>query len=56
MLKAELATTKADKLAWQNRIALMSGEAIDRDLLAEEARTLLGRVDKADLVVFFHQR
>ena len=56
MLKAELATTKTEKLAWQNRITLMSGEAIDRDLLDEEARTLLGRVDKADLVIFYNRR
>ncbi|MCX8253531.1 Septation inhibitor protein [Beijerinckiaceae bacterium RH AL1] len=56
MLKAELDTTKAEKLAWQNRIKLMSGEAIDRDLLDEEARTLLGRVDKADLVIFYNRR
>ena len=56
MLKAELVTTKAEKAAWQNRIDLMSGEAIDRDLLDEEARTLLGRVDKADLVIFYNRR
>ena len=56
MLKAGLDTAKAEKAAWQNRIDLMSGEAIDRDLLDEEARTLLGRVDKADLVIFYNRR
>ena len=56
MLKDELAATKAQKSQWQHRIALMSGEAIDRDLLEEETRATLGRVDKADLVIFPDRR
>ena len=56
MLKVELATTKASRAQWEQRIALMSGEAIDRDLLEEESRTLLGRVDKSDLVIFYNRR
>ena len=56
MLKGELATTKAQKAQWQHRIALMSGEAIDRDLLEEETRATLGRVDKSDLVIFLDRR
>jgi cell division protein FtsB len=51
-LQAELATAKGDRLQWQHRIDLMRGEAIDRDLLEEEARVTLDRVSKDDLVVF----
>ncbi len=56
MLKTELAATKAEKAQWQQRIALMRGDAIDRDLLDEEARVTLDRVDKADLVIFLDRR
>ena len=36
----------------RRRITLLSDRAIDRDLLDEEARALLGRVSRNDLVVF----
>lgn len=52
MLSSQLATTKADRAQWQHRIALMKGDAIDRDLLEEEARATLDRVGKNDLVIF----
>ena len=52
MLQTELAATKAERAQWQQRIALMSGDTIDRDLLDEEARVMLDRVGKNDLVVF----
>ena len=51
-LQAELAVVKADRQHWQHRIDLMRGDTIDRDLLDEEARVLLDRVSKDDLVVF----
>ena len=56
MLTSQLATTKADRAQWDHRIALMKGDAIDRDLLEEEARVTLDRVGKNDLVVFLPQR
>ena len=52
MLRAQLAASKAERLEWQHRIALMKGDAIDRDLLEEQARMTLDRVNKNDLVVF----
>ena len=52
LLRDELAATKADRGHWQHRIDLLRGQAIDRDLLEEEARVLLDRVHKDDLVVF----
>ena len=52
MLQTQLTATKADRQQWQRRIALMTGDVIDRDLLEEEARVTLDRVNKNDLVVF----
>ena len=52
MLQAQLTATKAERLQWQHRIALMQGDALDRDLVEEQARLTLDRVDKDDLVIF----
>ena len=52
MLKTELAATKLERAQWQQRIALLSGAAIDRDLLDEQSRVTLDRVGKNDLVIF----
>ncbi|MGC2222338.1 MAG: septum formation initiator family protein [Methylocella sp.] len=51
-LRDELEGVKSEHALWNHRIALLSGRAIDRDLLDEEARALLGRVNRNDLVVF----
>jgi cell division protein FtsB len=51
-LAAELAQLKAERQSWARRVALMSPEAVDRDLLDEEARARLDRVGKNDLLVF----
>ncbi len=51
-LRDTLADLKADHAQWDHRIALMRSEAIDRDLLQEQARVKLDYVDPADLVVF----
>ncbi|VFU08001.1 FtsB family cell division protein [Methylocella tundrae] len=50
-LQKELRGLKADRALWQHKIELINGAVIDRDLLDEEARSLLGRDDKNDLVV-----
>ena len=54
-LRGELNDLKAEHGSWDHRIALLSGREIDRDLLDEEARSLLGRVKKNDLVVFLQR-
>jgi cell division protein FtsB len=54
-LRSELDDLKLEHAAWDHRIALLSGREIDRDLLDEETRKLLGRVNKNDLVVFLPQ-
>ncbi|WP_158811548.1 septum formation initiator family protein [Beijerinckia sp. L45] len=56
MLRGEYAAVQSERAQWQHRIDLMRGETIDRDLLEEEARVLLDRVHKNDLVVFLSPR
>jgi cell division protein FtsB len=50
-IQAQLNVVRADKAEWQKRIDLLRGPEIDRDLLDEEARNLLNRVGKNDLVI-----
>jgi cell division protein FtsB len=54
-IEARLKDVRAEKAKWQLRIDLLRGPEIDRDLLEEEARNLLNRVNKADLVIFTPQ-
>jgi cell division protein FtsB len=42
---------RAERAHWEHRIGLIRGTEIDRDLLEEEARRILGRVNAKDLVV-----
>lgn len=51
-LNAQLADLTAQREALQHRVDMMSADAVDRDLLEEEARVELGLVGKSDLVVF----
>jgi cell division protein FtsB len=51
VLRDELEGLKSEHTLWEQRIALLSGRVIDRDLLDEEARALLGRSSRNDLVV-----
>jgi cell division protein FtsB len=55
-LREQLRGIREERTGWDRKIALMRGEAIDRDLLDDEARALLGRVDKNDLVILLPQR
>jgi cell division protein FtsB len=52
-LASELEDLKAEHALWNHRIALLSGRVIDRDLLDEEARAVLGRVQRDELVVLY---
>lgn len=54
-LRGQLKDLDAEHAHWKHRIELMKGASIDRDLLDEEARAVLGRVDKNDLVIFLSQ-
>ncbi len=50
-LNKELDTLKTERTNWERRIALLRSDQIDRDLLEERARVMLGRVHRNDLVI-----
>ena len=50
-ISAELESLKIERAEWERRIALLRSDQIDRDLLEERARSLLGRVHRNDLVI-----
>ena len=50
-LRKELETAQADHADWDRRLALLRADQVDRDLLEERARVVLGRVHKNDLVI-----
>ena len=50
-LTSRLDAAKAEHADWDRRLALMRADQVDRDLLEERARVLLGRVHKNDLVI-----
>jgi cell division protein FtsB len=51
-LSEELQALRAEHAQWEQRVALMRPESVDRDLLEEEAMRQLDRVDKRDLLIF----
>jgi cell division protein FtsB len=51
-LTAQLANLQEEHKALQHKVELMRDSSLDRDLLDEEARAKLDRVDKSDLLVF----
>jgi cell division protein FtsB len=50
-LEKDRAGLRAERAHWEHRIGLIRGDEIDRDLLDQEARRLLGRAHPHDLVV-----
>lgn len=50
-ISRELDAAKAEHGEWDRRIALLRSDQIDRDLLEERARVMLGRVHRNDLVI-----
>ena len=50
-LRNELGDIKKERAEWERRIALLRSDQIDRDLLAERARVMLGRVHRNDVVI-----
>jgi cell division protein FtsB len=47
----ELETAKAEHAEWNRRVALLKAAHVDRDLLEERARLLLGRVHRNDVII-----
>jgi cell division protein FtsB len=50
-LSTELDAVKRERAEWDRRIGLLRSDQIDRDLLEERARIMLGRVHRNDLVI-----
>lgn len=47
----ELDAAKAEQVEWNRRLSLLRAEHVDKDILEERARILLGRVHRNDLVI-----
>ena len=54
-LQADLADAQDVHRRWTRRVAAMSAQSLDRDLLDEEARAMLDRVGKNDVVVYIEK-
>lgn len=50
-LRRELAGLRGERGQWERRIALIRGEEVDRDILENEARAVLGRVHRNEVVL-----
>ena len=50
-METELATLTAERKSWEQRLALVRDDSIDRDLLEESTRANLGRTRKNDVVI-----
>lgn len=50
-LQGELDKLGSERARWGRRIALVRGEVLDRDILDEEARVILGRAHKYDVII-----
>lgn len=47
----EMDVARAERQEWEERVALLKADHVDRDLLEERARVILGRVHRNELVV-----
>jgi cell division protein FtsB len=54
-LRRELAALAVERGQWERRIALMRGDAIDADMLEEQARVTLGRIHRDEVVILTPQ-
>lgn len=50
-IEATLGALTREREDWERRIALVRSDQIDRDLLEEQARLMLGRVHRNDVVI-----
>ena len=51
-LNGRLKAVQADRASWERKVRSMRSEAVEKDLLDEEARKLLGRAGKNEVVMF----
>ena len=52
VLQSERLALLKEKSGIERRVAMLRGNVVDRELLEEEARRVLGRVHKSDVVIF----
>ncbi len=52
VLSAERAALQKEKAALERRISMLRSSTVDRELLEEEARVVLGRVHRNDVVIY----
>lgn len=50
-LRQELDQLRATRTEWEQRVAMYRDDALDRDLLEERARDVLGRAHRNDIIV-----
>lgn len=55
-LRHELDALKAERGQWERKISLIRGNEVDSDLLDNEARALLGRVHRNEVVILLPPR
>ena len=55
-MEGELTRLKAERAAWEKRVALLRSDKIDPDMLDERARALLGYADPRDAVLLTRPR
>lgn len=55
VLKDELKELKSEHKEWKHRLSLLKSENVDRDLLEERARVVLGHVHPNDVVIMLNQ-
>lgn len=50
-MEAELAALVSERKSWEHRLSLVRDDTVDRDLLEENAREILGRTNRNDVVI-----
>ncbi len=55
-MQAEWSQVRAERTAWERRVALLRADKLDPDMLDERARTLLGLADSRDVVLLLNPR
>jgi cell division protein FtsB len=55
-MQTELTALKAQRKAWERRVALLRSDRIDPDMLDERARALIGLADPRDVILLLHPR
>jgi cell division protein FtsB len=51
LAEGELAALASERKEWEQRLALVRDDSVDRDLLEESARATLGRVHRNDVIL-----